>query len=70
MDNELLTVPELAMRLKVEVRFVRRLVAERRIPFTKVGKFVRFHRRDVDTFLAEGRVEPIRVEWHDGRVAA
>ena len=37
-DDELLTVAELALVLKVEVRFVRRLVAERRIPFTKVGK--------------------------------
>jgi excisionase family DNA binding protein len=70
MDDELLTVSELALRLKVDVRFVRRLVAERRIPFTKVGKFVRFHRRDVDAFLAAGRVEPIRVEWRDGQAVA
>jgi excisionase family DNA binding protein len=69
-DEELLTVPELALVLKVEVRFVRRLVAERRIPFHKVGKFVRFYRSDVAQFVAAGRVEPITVSWRGGRSVA
>ena len=70
MDDELLTVAELALVLKVEVRFVRRLVGERRIRFTKVGKFVRFYRRDVAEFVAAGRVEPVTVAWSDGRAVA
>lgn len=70
MDDELLTVPELALVLKVEVRFVRRLVAERRIPFHKVGKFVRFYRKDVAEFIAAGRVEPVAVSWSGGRAVA
>jgi len=70
LDDELLTVPELALILKVEVRFVRRLVAERRIPFHKVGKFVRFYRTDVADFVASGRVEPIAVSWSGGRAVA
>ena len=70
MDDELLTVTELALVLKVEVRFVRRLVGERRIRFTKVGKFVRFYRRDVAEFVAAGRVEPVTVAWSDGRAVA
>ncbi len=70
MADELLTVAELALVLKVEVRFVRRLVAERRIPFTKVGKYVRFYRRDVDTFISAGRVEPVSVSWSGGRAVA
>ncbi|MFI5935954.1 helix-turn-helix domain-containing protein [Actinoplanes sp. NPDC051494] len=70
MHDELLTVAELALVLKVEVRFVRRLVAERRIPFTKVGKYVRFYRHDVDAFIAGGRVEPIIVSWSGGRAVA
>lgn len=70
MNDELLTVAELALVLKVEVRFVRRLVAERRIRFTKVGKYVRFYRGDVAQFVAAGRVEPITVSWSDGRAVA
>jgi excisionase family DNA binding protein len=69
-DDELLTVAELALLLKVEVRFVRRLVTERRIPFHKVGKFVRFSRSDVAQFVAAGRVEPITVAWSGGRAVA
>jgi len=68
--DELLTVAELALVLKVEVRFVRRLVAERRIPFHKVGKFVRFYRSDVDDFVSAGRVEPITVSWSGGKAVA
>jgi excisionase family DNA binding protein len=38
-------------------RFVRRLSAERCIPHYKVGRHVRIARRDLDAFLAAGRVE-------------
>ena len=39
---ELLDQRHLAERLQITERHVRRLVAERRIPFVKVGRFVRF----------------------------
>ena len=50
--DELLTPEEVADRLRTTPRFVRRLVAERRIAFTKVGKFIRIAAADVDAFLA------------------
>ena len=43
--------------LGVEERFVRRLVAERRIAYYKVGRHLRFDADDLDAFLAENRVE-------------
>jgi excisionase family DNA binding protein len=69
-NDELMTVNEVAAHLKTEVRFVRRLVAERRIPFHKVGKYVRFYRADVDAFVAAGRVDAISIEWHGGKAVA
>lgn len=54
----LLTIEEVAERLRTSPRFVRRLIAERRIAFTKVGKFVRIFASDVEAFLAAGAVEP------------
>lgn len=56
--DELLTPEEVAERLRTSLRFVRRLVHERRIAFTKVGKFVRIAASDVDAFVAAGRIEP------------
>jgi len=53
----LLTIPEVADRLGTSQRFVRRLIAERRIPYTKLGKHVRISDGDVDAFIAAGRVE-------------
>ncbi len=55
----LLGVRELADVLGTNERFVRRLVAERRLPFHKVGKYVRFDPRDIEAWLSEHRVESI-----------
>lgn len=55
----MLTVPEVAERLGTSQRFVRRLIAERRIPYTKLGKHVRLADNDVDAFIAAGRVEAV-----------
>lgn len=62
-----LTVPEAAGYLNTSVRFVRRLVAERRIAFHHVGRHVRICVADLEAFVHAGRVEPIRV---GGRGAA
>jgi len=55
--ERLLTVEEAAERLGTSVRFVRRLVAERRIAYVKVGRHVRIAEADLVEFVAAGRVE-------------
>jgi excisionase family DNA binding protein len=55
--DKLLTVEEAADRLGTSVRFVRRLVAERRIAYIKVGRHVRITEADLINFIAAGRVE-------------
>jgi excisionase family DNA binding protein len=51
-------VEEAAERLGTSARFIRRLIAERRIAYTKLGRHVRIAARDLDAFVASGRVEP------------
>lgn len=48
----------LAARLGVGERFVRRLVEERRIPYLKIGRFVRFEASEVESWIASSRVAP------------
>ena len=55
--ERLLDLPEVAELLGVGERHVRRLVFERRIPFVKWGRLLRFERRAIAEWLAEGRVE-------------
>jgi excisionase family DNA binding protein len=55
--DRLLTVEQAAERLGVSVRFVRRLVAERRIAYVKLGRHVRIAAADLEAFIAAGRVE-------------
>jgi excisionase family DNA binding protein len=56
----LLSVEEAADRLGTSPRFIRRLIAERRIAFTKIGRHVRIDTDDIDAFIAAGRVEPLQ----------
>ena len=55
--DPLLDVDGVAEALGVTNRHIRRLVAERRIPFFKVGKFVRFDPGELDVWLDQQRVE-------------
>ncbi len=57
---DLLTVEQAAQRLGTGVRFIRRLVAGRRIRFYHVGKYVRFHPDDIADYLRQARVDAIQ----------
>jgi excisionase family DNA binding protein len=72
LDTKYLTVEEAAAYINTGVRFVRRLIAERRIAFHKVGAHVRLAVEDLEAFIQSGRVEPITrgSVLHDLRRAA
>ena len=55
--DTLLSVEEAAERLGTSVRFVRRLVFERRIAYVKLGRHIRIASRDLDAFIRAGRVD-------------
>lgn len=55
----LLDVGQVAIRLGTKPRFVRRLIAERRIEFHKVGRYVRISESALCDFINAGRVEPM-----------
>ena len=62
MSRKLLTVGETAEHLGTSVRFVRRLIAERRIAFIRMGRPgapVRIAEEDVAAFVLASRVEPV-----------
>ena len=44
----------------VTERFMTRLVAERRITFIKVGRFVRFSQSTLDEYLERNTIEAVR----------
>ena len=53
-----LDLVEAASYLNVNERYIRRLVAERRVRYLKVGRLLRFRVEDLETFLDSCRVEP------------
>jgi excisionase family DNA binding protein len=67
--RELLTIEEAAEVMGMSTRYVRRLVAERRIAFHKLGRSVRIARADIDAYVEAGRVEAITASdvWRDLR---
>ncbi len=54
------TVDDLARRLGVTVRYVRRLIAERRVPFIKCGHYIRFDPDQIEQWIQQNRVEQDR----------
>lgn len=52
----LLDIEGLAVRLATTTRHVRRLVAEKRVPYVKVGHFVRFDPEDIAAWIAGQKV--------------
>jgi excisionase family DNA binding protein len=55
--TKLLTVQEAADQLGTSVRFVRQLIAERRIAYVRVGRHIRIAEADLASFVAAGRVD-------------
>lgn len=53
---QLLTIDQLAQRLGITVRHVRRLVADKRLPYYKVGRLVRFDSEEITQWLQTRRV--------------
>ena len=66
--ERLLTVAEVAELLGTTERFPRRLIAERRIRFVRVGRHVRIPVSAVGDFISAGLVEPVH-SARRGRVA-
>jgi excisionase family DNA binding protein len=58
-DDDPLTADEVANRLHATPRFVRRLVAERRIEYVKVGRLVRFEPLAVADYIDRNRIAPM-----------
>jgi excisionase family DNA binding protein len=69
--DRLLTVEAAADRMSTSVRFVRRLIAERRIAFVKLGRHVRIAEADIAAFINAGRVDPLSAPvWNSSRRSA
>ena len=59
--EQLLTLSEVAAILSTSERFPRRLIAERRIRFVRVGRHVRIPESVLREFIAAGLIETITI---------
>ncbi|AZS72776.1 DNA-binding protein [Streptomyces lydicus] len=69
MTDSLLTVDQAAERLGTTARFPRRLIAERRIAFVKVGSHVRIKESVLVAYIEGHTVQPVRRRPRLGRAA-
>lgn len=63
--QRLLDIEALATWLDIPARTVRYFVAERRIPFVRIGRHIRFDPAEIRRWIDQGRVDP--VERHGRR---
>jgi excisionase family DNA binding protein len=57
--EQLLSIEAAAERLDTKPRFIRRLIAERRIEFVRVGRHVRISESVLAEFIEAGKVPPL-----------
>lgn len=62
--DRLLTVAEVAEILNTSERFPRRLVAERRIEFVRVGRHIRISEAVLAEFIRSGTVTPMALRGY------
>jgi excisionase family DNA binding protein len=65
----LLTRDEAANALRTTPRFIRRLIAERRIRFVYVGRTPHIPESAIVEYIEGHTVYPVNVRWHAGKVA-
>ena len=65
-----LTVKQAAAKLNTSERFPRRLIAERRITFVRIGRHVRIPESALDGLLDDGTVQPVARRYSRGRRTA
>ncbi len=56
--DDLMTVAQVAEWLQMSRKGIYGMVANRRLPATKVGRFLRFERQMIANLLVENRVSP------------
>jgi excisionase family DNA binding protein len=59
--EDMLTLDQVGERLGTGSRFARRLIAERRIRFVKVGRHVRVPMTALEEFIEAATVQPVRI---------
>jgi excisionase family DNA binding protein len=64
-SQPLLDINSVATQLGTSVRHIRRLVAEKRIPYLKVGHLVRFDPTELEVWLQRSRCDADR--WLGGK---
>jgi excisionase family DNA binding protein len=65
----LLTRDEAAIALRSTPRFIRRLIAERRIRFVYVGRTPHIPESAITEYIKGHTVYPVTVTWRAGKVA-
>lgn len=61
-DN-LISPKELAKYLKISQATIYRLIERRKITFLKIGGSLRFSKSDIEEYLRDSRVEPIKKQY-------
>ncbi len=57
--EELLTTEELCKMLKVRESYIRNLRSQKRIPYVKLGRLVRYKATDIEQWIKSGRSSDI-----------
>ena len=58
----LLNIEQVGQYLDLSVHTIYRMVSQRRIPFVKMGRLTKFDRQEIDRWISQRSVKPLRQE--------
>jgi excisionase family DNA binding protein len=70
MTERLLTAEEVAELLSVPESWVREATRQGRLPYLALGRYRRYEREAIESWLAEKRGGPSTIDLHSGRIRA
>jgi len=62
MEQKYLTIEELSRILQVKKHYIYALTSQRKIPFLKLGRFLRFERDKIEEWLKDKAQKPEDIE--------
>ena len=55
--KDLITIEDLANKLKISKAHIRLMILKRRIPYYKIGRLIRFRELEIDNWINTGKRE-------------
>lgn len=63
-NDHFMNLKDLCILLKSKESKIRKMIFERKIPYTKIGRSIRFRKSDIEKWINLNSIPPIKIQTH------